>query len=72
MGTRRPPLTGRVVRGLLDVIIHANAQCEDQEFEEDGEHAMHDEAETADMRRAITYLTDLRYWHEQKRKAGTP
>ena len=70
MGTRRPPLTDRVVRGLLDVIIHAEAQCEDQESEEDGEHAMHDKAETADMRRAIEYLEDLRRWHAQKRKGG--
>jgi hypothetical protein len=70
MGTRRPPLTGRVVRGLLDVIIHAEAQCEDQENEEDGEDAMHDKAETADMRRALEYLSALRYWHKQKPKGG--
>ena len=65
MGTRRPPLTGRVVRGLLDVIIHAEAQCEEQENEE---YPMHNKAETADMRRAIEYLNALRYWHEQKPK----
>ena len=65
MGRRRPPLTSRVVRGLLDVIIHAEVQCNDQE-----EDAMYDKAETADMRRAIEYLDDLRRWHSQKRKGG--
>jgi hypothetical protein len=54
----------------LDVIIHAEAQCEDQENEEDGEDAMHDKAETADMRRALEYLSALRYWHKQKPKGG--
>ena len=69
MGMRRPPLTGRVVRGLLDVII-AEAQCEEQEYEENEEQPMYDKVQTADMRRAIEYLNDLRYWHEQKTKGG--
>ena len=70
MGMRRPPLTGRVVRGLLDVIIHAEAQCEEQEYEENEEQPMYDKVQTADMRRAIEYLNALRDWHEQKTKGG--
>tara|TARA_R110000851_G_scaffold133248_1_gene267993 strand:+ start:104 stop:271 length:168 start_codon:yes stop_codon:yes gene_type:complete len=54
----------------LDVIIHAEAQCEEQEYEENEEQPMYDKVQTADMRRAIEYLNDLRYWHEQKTKGG--